>query len=105
MPHLQLLCPLLGEGLVLRGEHQPIVLCQGAQVKVVLGVHAGQDVDVELQLLQVDSLQLIPATMTNSCTGTINIKVPRNLSNLVALWLGKYCLRNCIERYVATMIS
>ena len=46
--HLQLCCPLLGESLVFIGEGQSVVFCQGAKVKVVLGVGAGRHVDVEL---------------------------------------------------------
>ena len=58
--HLQLFGPLLGECLVLIGEGESVVLGQGAQVEVVLGVGTGRHVDVELQLLQIYPLQLVP---------------------------------------------
>ena len=62
--HLQLFSPLLCECLVLVGERQSVVLCQRPEVEVVPGIRGGGDVDVELELLQIDPLQLVPACVS-----------------------------------------
>lgn len=56
--HLQFLGPLVAQRL--EGEAQVVVVGQRAQVKVVLGIDAGRDVDVELEQLQEVTLHLIP---------------------------------------------
>ena len=64
--HLQFLGPFVAERL--QGETQVVVVGQRAQVKVVLGVDAGRDVDVELEQLQEVTLHLIPAVRQKNST-------------------------------------
>lgn len=57
--HLQLLCTLVVQRL--QWEVEVVVIRQLSQIKVILGVDAGRNVDVKLQKLQEVALHLIPA--------------------------------------------
>lgn len=57
--HLQFLCALVVQRL--QWEVEVVVVCQLAQIKVILGINAGRHVDVKLQKLQEVALHLIPA--------------------------------------------
>lgn len=57
-PYLEFLSALVAQRL--QREIQVVVVCQRAQIKVILGVDASRNVDVELQELQEVPLHLIP---------------------------------------------
>lgn len=70
--HLQFLRSLVAQRL--QREAEVVVISQRAQVKVVFGVDAGRDVDVELEELQEVPLHLIPAGGAE-CAGWKYIRV------------------------------
>ena len=44
------------------------LLCEGTQLKVILGIHARVDVNVEVKHFQERALQIIPATLKHTHT-------------------------------------
>lgn len=57
--YLKFICPVPAEGL--QRKTQVICFCQGTQIKIILGINTGGNIDIELQQLKKLAFQLIPA--------------------------------------------
>lgn len=56
--YLKFICPVPAEGL--QGKTQVICFCQGTQIKIILGINTGGNINIELQQLKKLAFQLIP---------------------------------------------
>lgn len=57
--HLQFTCPFPAKGL--QWKAQVVCFCQGSQIKIILGINTGGNIDVELQQFKKLAFQLVPA--------------------------------------------
>lgn len=58
LPYLKFICPIPAEGL--QRKTQVICFCQGTQIKIILGINTGGNINIELQQLQKLAFQFIP---------------------------------------------
>lgn len=56
--YLKFTCPVPAEGL--QRKTQVIRFCQGTQIKIILGINTGGNINIELQQLKKLAFQLIP---------------------------------------------
>lgn len=56
--YLKFICPVPAEGL--QRKTQVIRFCQGTQIKIILGINTGGNINIELQQLKKLAFQLIP---------------------------------------------